>query len=739
VQPTQVSASTLSIQHILACLARLELAVRREVVRFRLAVGPRADDDLRGLYISDEEVDGLLSGEIRASQLLDAPRVGGDILQEFSRGEQGILDQIASLEKQAAAQGIEVRLSRLAELFRLSPLEREVVVICLAPEIDLKYERLYAYLQDDVTKKRPTVDLVMRLLSETMDQRVALRQIFQPGSALLEWDLVSLNDDPGARKPVLPARYLKLDERISGFLLGSDQMDGRLLALAEEPAAGSGQMPQVVRERLEEWAVAWARTWKERAPVVMLHGRYGSGRRAAANALAEHLGMPCLAYNAAWLGEGVLRAEQAVRLAEREALLRGGVICWSQVDGLLHADGSGEVYRERDGFIRALAAGWAPVILLGGKAWEPGPRLGGRPYLRLAFPENTYTERKVAWTERLNGSARLSESEIDALAGRFRLTPGQIHDAVGRAWTLMWSRDPREELLVGADLDAASRDQAQNRLGSLARKLTPRYRWEDIVLPRPQLATLQVICATIRQRPRVYGDWGFDRKLSLGKGVIALFSGPSGTGKTMSAEIIANELGLDLFKINLSAVVSKYIGETEKNLEQIFSEAQDSDAILFFDEADALFGKRSEVKDAHDRYANIETAYLLQRTEEYNGLVILASNIKKNMDEAFIRRIHFMVDFPFPEEPERMEIWRRTFPPEAPKADDIDLAFLARKLKIAGGNIRNIILTAAFLAAEERRPIGMPHLVRGASLEYQKMGKMIVEGDFEKYFEHARG
>ena len=305
--------------------------------------------------------------------------------------------------------------------------------------------------------------------------------------------------------------------------------------------------------------------------------------------------------------------------------------------------------------------------------------------------------------------------------------------------TMVWSRDPTLPALQASDIDAASRVQSQHRLGLMARKLEPHYTWDDIVLPRQQLATLHLICTTVRQRPTVYGDWGFDRKLSTGKGMIALFSGVSGTGKTMSAEIIANELGLDLYKINLSAVVSKYIGETEKNLERIFSEAQYTDAILFFDEADALFGKRSEVKDAHDRYANIETAYLLQRTEEYNGLVILASNIKKNMDEAFVRRIHFMVDFPFPEEPERLEIWRRTFPGEAPRAEDIDLTFLARKLKITGGNIRNIILLGAFLAAEEHQPISMRHLVRGASYEFQKIGKMVVEGDFEGYIEQARG
>ena len=242
-------------------------------------------------------------------------------------------------------------------------------------------------------------------------------------------------------------------------------------------------------------------------------------------------------------------------------------------------------------------------------------------------------------------------------------------------------------------------------------------------------AMLEMICATIRQRPRVYDEWGFDRKLAMGKGVIALFSGPPGTGKTMAAEIIAHDLGLDLYRIDLSAVVNKYIGETEKNLERIFREAQYSDAILFFDEADALFGKRSEVKDAHDRYANIETAYLLQRTEEYDGLVILATNLQKNMDEAFLRRLHFAVEFPEPEEAERLRIWERTFPREAPREADLDLALLARKFKISGGNIRNIVLGAAFLAAEENTPIAMRHLSRAVVHEMRKMGRLVVQGE----------
>jgi AAA+ superfamily predicted ATPase len=740
VQQMTDRSPSISVEYTLACLARLDLQIRREVVRFRLMTGERPDEDLRGLYISDEEVNALLEGQIQVYQLIGPAALPEEALKTLERAELAVRDQIAHMERQAGENALELRLQRVVELFGLSDLEREVLIICLAPEVDLKYERYYGYLQDDVTKKRPTLDLVMRLLCTTFEERLAVRRAFEPGAALLEWDLVSLHDDPGSRRPVLPARYLKLDERIAGYLLGSDQIDGRLQALVDPQAVGPGAgMPDEVKERLENWISAWERTWNKRAPVMLLHGRYGSGRHAAVHTLASGLGKPCLMFSTTGMIGGGLRADQAVRLAEREALLCDGIVCWSQIDDLIQPDGEGELSREHNAFIHTLASGRNIVVLLGGKSWEPGRQLGGRPFLRLGFPESTYIERKSAWSERLNGSSHLTEAEISSLAGRFRLTPGQIRDAVGRAQTLMWARDPSSSILMSGDIDAASRDQSQSRLGTLARKLIPRYQWDDIVLPRQQLATLHMICATIRQRPTVYGDWGFDRKLSLGKGLIALFSGPSGTGKTMSAEIIAQELGLDLYKINLSAVVSKYIGETEKNLEHIFGEAQDSDAILFFDEADALFGKRSEVKDAHDRYANIETAYLLQRTEEYSGLVILASNIKKNMDEAFIRRIHFMLDFPFPEEAERLEIWRRTFPLQAPQAADIDLPFLSRKLKISGGNIRNIILTAAFLAAEDQAPIGMRHLVRGASYEYQKMGKMIVEGDFEQYFEHARG
>ena len=307
------------------------------------------------------------------------------------------------------------------------------------------------------------------------------------------------------------------------------------------------------------------------------------------------------------------------------------------------------------------------------------------------------------------------------------LTTGQIRDAVASAKDRAVQRG---DTLENQDLFVAARAHSNPSLGSLARKIVPRYQWQDIILPADQLLLMHEIIATVRGRPMVLDEWGVGQKLTSSAGVTILFAGPPGTGKTMAAEVIAAELGLDLYKIDLSTVVSKYIGETEKNLEQIFHEAQSSNAILFFDEADAIFGKRSEVKDAHDRYANIEVSYLLQRMEAYDGVTILATNLRANLDEAFTRRLQFAVDFPFPEEVDRLRIWQALFPAEVPCEPDLDFSLLARRFKLAGGNIRNIIVSAAYLASADGGQVTMAHLMHGARREMQKMGRLVGEEDF---------
>jgi SpoVK/Ycf46/Vps4 family AAA+-type ATPase len=347
----------------------------------------------------------------------------------------------------------------------------------------------------------------------------------------------------------------------------------------------------------------------------------------------------------------------------------------------------------------------------------------------VRLPDPDFEVRRSLWEQGLADRPQAAEL-ADRLAAKFRLDAEQIAGALNLARGAALWRSPRDPAVSPEDLFAAARAQSTPILSTLARKITPHFGWDDIILPEDTLAHLQEMCAYVEHHHVVYKRWGFDRKLALGKGLMALFAGEAGTGKTMAADIMAGALGLDLYKIDLSGVVSKYIGETEKNLNRIFNEAESSNAILFFDEADALFGKRSEVRDAHDRYANIETAYLLQKMEEYEGVVILATNLKMNLDEAFMRRMHFVVEFPLPEEDDRLRIWRGAFPAEVPLAPDVDLAFLARRFKISGGNIRNIVLSAAFLAAADGQVVTMPHLLQATRREFQKIGRMVTAADF---------
>ncbi|RZN38370.1 MAG: ATP-binding protein, partial [Methanophagales archaeon ANME-1-THS] len=462
--------------------------------------------------------------------------------------------------------------------------------------------------------------------------------------------------------------------------------------------------------------------------VCLLQGPYGAGKKMVAHGICKELGIPLLTVDLAALLTREADIEAVSSSVFREALLQDSAVYLEHFERLLSEDVKNPGYR--DIVVKAFEDFRGLVFIASEAPFELGVNVQKR-LVKLEIPVPDYGLRKQIWAKYLNGI--VSDEEVSALATKFKFTGGQIKDAIASAEKLALLHE--RETLTLDELYEGCRTQSNQKLVMLATRIKPKYTWNDIVLPKDKLEQLKEVKNYITYKGVVYHDWGFDTKLSLGKGLNVLFSGPSGTGKTMAAEVIASELHLDLYKIDLSMVVSKYIGETEKNLSHIFKEAEQSNAILFFDEADALFGKRSEVRDSHDRYANIEISYLLQKMEENEGIVILATNLSQNIDDAFKRRMHFTIEFPFPEEEYRYKIWKSLFPKEAPRADDIDFEFLAKKLVIAGGNIKNIVVTAAFLAAEDSRVITMEHIIKATKREFQKIGKVCSPSEFGKYYE----
>jgi SpoVK/Ycf46/Vps4 family AAA+-type ATPase len=718
-----------SLEHVLSELERIDLLIAAQVARARQA---QARDELPGLYISEQEVNGLLAQPIGMPRWAALPATDGTDQLQAALAR---LDRQIQLRKDASqGHSVRLRLPDLAARFLLAAFDVNVVLICLAAELDLRFERLYAYLQDDVTRKRPSVDLVLNLLCASFPEKLEARRRFSTAAPLLQHQLLSLMDDPSNPKAPLLSRYLKLDERVVNYLLGSDEIDARLvnyLSLIEpKRALDSLLLPSDLLNQIG--SLIERRCNAGESLDLYFQGQYGVGKRSTAEALCRVAGLKLLVID----GAAVLASlgsdfAATVRLISREAALQGAAIYWSGFDALL----SDEHQILRRILLHEFRSVGGMVFLAGETTWEPADAPELR-FLRLEFPPPAYADRLLFWGMAMEG---MTCDEIDpaALANKFRFTGGQIRDAALTARNQASQRTPQNAAITMADLLEACRLQSNRKLATLATSIKPHFSFDDIVLPPDRLRQLREICKAVEYRSVLYDEWGFNDKLSLGKGLSVLFAGPSGTGKTMAAQILAGELGLDLYKIDLSTVVSKYIGETEKNLSRIFAEAATSNAILFFDEADALFGKRSEVRDSHDRYANIEISYLLQRMEEYEGVVILASNLRKNMDEAFVRRIHATVEFPFPNAEDRLRIWQGVWPEKTPRAH-LDLDFLARRFEITGGNIRNIALSAAFLGAEDGGCVQMKHVIRGTWQEYQKMGKVIMEGEFGPYAEYAQ-
>jgi len=708
-----------SLDHVLAELARIDARIQSQVSRLR--GGQRPDQELSGLYISDEEIDALLDRPLGHDGHID-PSMEWPALDTLDKS-------IAERKSASLERGVALRLVTLHRAFGLQAFDVDVLLVCLAPELDTRYERLYAYVQDDVTKRRPSVDLILGLLCGSFRDKIVARQRFSSAAPLVRQHLVSLVDDPAGPASTLLGRCVRADDRVVGYLLDSDSIDSRIRhhvqVVRSETSDNARRMPAGIMDRLA--GLATPRPSSEAERIFYFQGPRGTGKRAAAEELCHRFGRPLLAVDGdALLSDPEIDFRLAIDLVCREARLQDAGLYWFGFDRLLGEDMSLRL----DALIAMLEGREAISFLAGDAVWEPAGALRAKRFHRVSFSRPELCERLSIWRTTLTGMPHASDLDLNALAEQFRLTGGEIEDAVHTGRNLARWRDPEVGEISTEDLRVAARLHSNQKLATLAQKITPRYTWNDIVLPPGRYEHLHEIFDAAKYGPIVYGDWGFGDKLSLGKGLSVLFSGPSGTGKTMAAEIFARELGLDLYKIDLSSVVSKYIGETEKNLSRIFAEAETANAILFFDEADALFGKRSEVRDAHDRHANIETGYLLQRMEEYEGLVILATNLGKNMDEAFMRRLHFTVEFPFPDAGGRRRIWEGVWPENTPRKTDLDLDFMATRYELTGGSIKNAALAAAFMAAADGGTVDLHHLLRATQREYQKMGKVVSEGDF---------
>lgn len=675
------------LRYLLSRLAVIECRVKA-AVEARRAVDPGADDPFRGLYLSEEVV----------ARLLTSDRGSGDS-PDAAEGDRRLAACERSADETEDA-GHRLRLRELADTFALTPVDVDLLMVALACDVDARFEQLFGYLNDDVTRRRPTVAAALDLLGVPLASPAAhARLVYGP---LVQHGLLVVDDGDRA----FPGRALRVPDRVVAHLLGHDEPDPALApVMMEVPEVPWGDPRALARAIGDGVALTYLRE-----PAT------GSGRVLAVEAL-RLLGEPALLVDLERLAEQP-DPQQLARLATREARLRGAGLVAGPVKAVT----------ERRGVLDALVADPRPTVLVGDSVWDPD--WCTVPPLLLDVPPSTNAERRQLWQFALAG-AGMQRDSLDATT-QFRLRPEGVTRAARAAQ--VQARLSPDGRITAAHLRAGARAENGSALERLARRVEPAVGWDDLVLPQQVLTSLREVALRARHRETVLGDWRMRPGGGRGHGVAALFAGDSGTGKTMSAEVIARELGLDLYVVDLATVVDKYVGETEKNLERIFAAASGVNAVLLFDEADAVFGRRSEVKDAHDRYANIESAYLLQRMETFDGLAILATNLRANIDEAFTRRLDVVVDFPLPDALHRRVLWDKSLGTSLARDLDLDLTFCAEAFELAGGAIRSSAVTAAYLAAEDGGVVTMRHLVTAVQREYRKLGRLCLESEFGRYW-----
>ncbi|MBN8560040.1 MAG: ATP-binding protein [Leptolyngbya sp. UWPOB_LEPTO1] len=590
----------------------------------------------------------------------------------------------------------------LCRMFRLSEYERDLLVLCAGMEFDGEWATLCATVQNDAQKPYPTLSLALATLSDPHWSALA------PDSPLRYWHLIEI----GAGN-ALTQSPIRIDERILHYLIGLPQQDERLAGcitpVASDAIALVESHQRIVKQSYQSWIQFAQKQSLKQLPVIQLCGQDRISLQAIALAIAARSQLNLFEIAIDTLPTDIAQFHLLMRLCEREYLLSQAAF-W--IDCTLESDLNSTQASLLSRLIDQLAA---PVIV----ATSDRRRQRQRRYLSFDVDLPSPAEQRSLWHQHLPNF----KGHLAPLVSQFNLSPDAIETACLQVQSLPITSSDE----LASNLWQTCREQARPRLDELAQRISSSMGWEDLVLPDKEQQTLHELIAHVKQRSRVYETWGFGSKSARGLGITALFSGASGTGKTTAAEVIAHELQLDLYRIDLSTIVSKYIGETEKNLRRIFDAAEAGGVVLLFDEADSLFGKRSEVKDSRDRYANLEVSYLLQRMESYRGLAILTTNLKASIDPAFLRRIRFVVPFSFPDQQQRTEIWRRVFPKDTP-TENLDFDKLAR-LGVAGGNIRNIAVNAAFIAADADEAVQMKHILAAARNEYVKLERPLTDAE----------
>lgn len=709
-----------SHEHLADLLLRHDWRLKRQITRGQA----RKPADILGFAaISEDEV----------QRLLDEPADPGASTVELRLIDQTLRQlelQIDSRVEESRMHGVRLPIVELAERFALSPREVDLLVACLAVELDRRYERVYGFLHDDMSRRLASPGLAIGLYCEGVDEQLSARALLNAQAPLRYYRLLEVIEESAAM-PWL-SRSMRIDERIVAFLVGEHTIDARIARHVASPDPGiesfdAGVLGRGHDESIERIVHLAGASQGRRKPLIYLHGGRHSGADAVVRGAVRRLDMPVMTVDAELLADSATDFEQALFLLFREGLLSQAAIYLRNIDRALAEPLGASRYRA----LLRRAAEMGSIVFASGETtwcWQ----LPADPVVLriIELQADGFVEQMNAWQVMSDGE--FTDAELHHLVSLHPLPVTAIRDVWRMAQVLVATNDDDAAPTL-EQVQQACRAFGGTPVSSLARRIEPKHRFSDLVLPSAQLEQLAAICSQAKHSSIVYGSWRFDRKLSLGRGLNAMFTGQPGTGKTMAAEVLAAELGVEILKIDLSQIISKYIGETEKNLRQLFDQAASANAILFFDEADALLGKRSDVKDAHDRYANTETAYLLQKMEEYPGITILATNLRQNIDAAFVRRLRFIIDFPFPEDEDRLRIWQAVWPSEVPLGPDVDLAVIARQFRLAGGSIRNVALAAAFLAAEQSEPVSMRHLMQATKREFQKMGRLINEEEYRRY------